>query len=160
MFTVPLPEKPFVSPDGGIHNHSSDERYVILSSSKIEELKAFLENNGIGHKAVVGRYKGKLESSYIINARNLDEIQLAKAGFIDDQESILYLTPHSYGYANYDEKNRVAILYFNSPSIPPRELGVFRAVNQDKVKDNDYSYDPTINTFFMVFDHANNPVNG
>jgi len=37
------------------------------------------------------------------------------------------------------------------------ELEVFRAVNKDTVKDNDYSYDGDYH--YMIFDHDGNIVN-
>jgi len=124
-------------------NHLNDTRYFIVAHDRQDafgnkEFNDWLIGQHISHKLVLGRYQGVFEHSWIINAE--DWIKVRDSGFIDNQYTVLYLWPFSYGEAEYGRKQRKATLYYLN-GYPPTELGTLQAVNELDLKaDQDYSY--------------------
>lgn len=114
----------------GVQPWSSPEQYVIFSidgEGLTATRQVFEATIGVNVKPVEGCYKGKLEHSWIANAR--DWAAIAASGFLDAQESVLHLGPWSNG-------GRPATLHFSfasgdgigAPSVP---LGQFRQTAKD-----------------------------
>lgn len=152
-FIIPQSDARKISDNGGIANHSNDERYLILCSDAPDnEFEDYCNSNNIGFKKLKGKYKGQEETSFIINARHYNMIE----PFVHNQEAILYLSSIGEGYVKYGERNRVATMYFSNGN-EPKELGVLRAVTFATVKDNDYSYDGIY--YYMIFNKEGQIVN-
>lgn len=151
---LPQSSMPFMpNSDSGITDHSSDERYFITSIDRNNKLglQAFiywLENNNITYKWVMGKFDGKHEYSFVINARNWDKVR--NSGFISRQDWVLYLWPHAYGYARYGVDARRATMYATH-SAETHELGVFVAINAIDHDDYDeWSYDVDADQYYVT----------
>lgn len=134
----------------GIQSHSSPaafEQYVIFSTlpEKVKSLQDYLrathDPQGLGHKYLIGCYKGEIEPAWIVNSKRLPE--LYKHGFLDGQESILILDHCRNGGA------RPARLEFlkSGESV---DLGLFRQSSEEFARKCDaWSYDPQQNLYFV-----------
>lgn len=147
--TVELPQttSDFVG-DGGIQQYSTDERYFIVEADNGNhvEFSKWLAVMHIGHKLLLGSYKGEVDYSFLINARDWHKVR--DSGFINNQECILYLWSHAYGYVNYGVNARMATMYYlkTGDTIP---LGCFVAVNADDANDCDWTYDIETKQFYV-----------
>jgi hypothetical protein len=132
----------------GVTPHSSDAgqgKYVIFSVSvwNLVDLVQVLSSNNIGHKKLVGCYKGKEEDSWIIK---YDDFPLVfKAGLLGDQESVLILGPCDA------RDRRPAKLAFLNPLDNSKELGKFHSVSEATAKAQDaWTYDPGSKEYFIT----------
>jgi len=150
---LPLPDGNMTGTDQGITEHSTDERYVIVAIDRQTKLgkqvfEAWLKSENIGFKPLLGKYKGTVEYSYIINVRNW--IKVRDSGFVSNQTSVLYLWSHAYGFADYGIDARKATLY-NTATGFGADLGPFVAINADELKDyDDWSFDISTDTYYVV----------
>ena len=136
--------------DGGVSEHSSNERYIIFSvfDAHVYSSVDALKKENIGFKQLKGKYKGVEETSFIVNARNFDKV--CSLGLLDGQETILYLWPMSYGYAHYGIEARPATLY-SLQGYVSMDLGLLVAINDsDLPKYQDWTFDPTTKTYYVI----------
>lgn len=126
--------------------------HVIFASKMPPEQAMFtMLNLGIEFKVLLGKYKGNLETSYMIGFQNLGLI--FGSGLIDEQESILVTgNPQKGG-------KREAFLVYNAPDnngeyqqSPIERLGYFDVtVDVDAAMKLDaFSYDPILRAFYFV----------
>lgn len=150
---LPLPSVTTINVDfnGGIQEHSSDERYVVFSVSSSDDITAmhiYLNKNDIGYKPVIGKFKNAYEASFIINARDWEKVY--QTNLLKDQEYVLYLWPHAYGYAEYGLTCRKASLYTLATG-DMTDLGCLVAINAgDLDRYQDWTYDIHANQYYVV----------
>lgn len=151
---VPQASGELTHTDEGIVGHSSDERYVIVAIDRQTKLgkqvfEAWLKDLNIGYKPLLGKYKGEVQYSYIVNARDWKVVRMS--GFVSRQESILYLWPHAYGYVEYGIDARKATLY-DLATHEAIDLGPFIAVNTSEIDTvyKDWSYDINHDQYYAV----------
>lgn len=147
--TVELPQttSDFVG-DEGIQQYSTDERYFIVSvdNNYHTEFSEWLAIEQIGHKLLLGSYKHTVDYSFIINARDWHKVR--DSGFINNQECVLYLWSHAYGYVKYGVNARMATMY-NLVTGETTELGCFVAINDsDASKYDGWTYDIANKQFY------------
>lgn len=124
--------------DDGIWGHSSGSKaqHFIMATARPEVFAQYLVTNEIGHKEVLGCYKGVQERAFVLNMDNLGVV--FEAGFLTDEESILVLG--AYNARDW----RKATLYGIS-STWERDIGWFRSVPEAEAKAQDaWTYDPSI----------------
>ena len=134
----------------GIQSHSTAaafESYVIFSTipEKVKRLQDYLratyDPQGLGHKYLIGSYKGEVEPAWIVNSKRLPEI--FAEGFLDEQESILVLGHCRNGGA------RPAKLEFLKTG-KTLELGLFHQSSETVARQRDaWSFDPQQNLYFV-----------
>jgi hypothetical protein len=133
----------------GICSHSGASafnEYVIFSTipAKQQRLRQFLrathDPHGLGHKELVGCYKGEIEPAWMVNKVRLDAI--TAEGFLDEQESILVLGHCANGGA------RPAHLEFMRGGDPVN-LGMFSQDIENHARKQDaWTYDPQLQLYF------------
>lgn len=150
---LPLPTTTTVNVDfnGGIQEHSSDERYVIFSVTSSDDMLAmhiYLDENNIGYKPLIGRFKNAYEASFIINVRDWEKVY--QTNLLKDQESVLYLWPHAYGYAEYGLTCRKASLYTLATGARI-DLGCLVAINAGELEHyQDWTYDIHSDQYYVI----------
>lgn len=165
--TLPQSQTSLTGTDGGITEHSTDERYFIIEPDKQgakgkAEFEAWLTSNNIGFKPLIGKWQGKIAFSYIINAR--DWLRVRDSGYVTKQEYLLYLWPHAYGYTEFGVDARKATLYDLGGHLPDKtwtldtanngyykDLGVLIAINNSDLDYfADWSYDINHDQYYAV----------
>lgn len=149
---LPLPSVTTINVDfnGGIQEHSSDERYVIFSvtDDKAFNMNNYLRMHSIGHKKLIGKFEGQYEYSFIINVRYWEKVY--QTNLLKDQESVLYLWPHAYGYAEYGLTSRKASLYTLATG-DMTDLGCLVAINAgDLDRYQDWTYDIRSDQYYVI----------
>lgn len=137
----------------GIQPHSSPEQYVIFAIDLPQYAGAFKSEiaagftgtayedgrNAIGCKELVGYYKGTLEASYIVNARDWPAI--AKSGWINKQESVLHLGAWANG-------GRPATLYYADGHS--EAIGKFQLASRaTALKKDGWTFDASLGEYFI-----------
>lgn len=95
---------------------SSPEQYVIFSiddesiEATRDKFTEYLAKLNVSAKPVEGSYKGKIEHSWIVNAR--DWTWVALSGYLEYQESVLHLGVWRNG-------GRQAVLYYADHRVQP-----------------------------------------
>lgn len=143
-------EAPADNISSGVWLHSTPtayNRYVVFAIdgeySKADFL-AYLADNDIGVKTLLGSYKGLVEDAYIINARHVPAI----LGFIKGQESVLELGPQrNFGGGLL---LRPAQLTFRD-NRPIVDLGYFQEVGKEFAgKSDSWTYDPSTGKYWVT----------
>jgi len=126
-----------------IHPHSSHNQYFIYcvgqSPYQIAAFKAAMATSCVGAKALIGRYHGKYEQSFISNMKHFDLIH----PWLSGEESILVI--HSF---NARDEPKATLHYLSDHR---REyLGRMIAVDPDyALSQPAYTYDPLYNNYFI-----------
>lgn len=140
-------------------NTIGGESFVIFACDggvlEQQQLIAFMEDNNIDRKALVGAYKmldGETvtEHSWLVSVD--DFIQIQDCGFVDQQESFLELGPCN------SLSKRPAKLVYNDPTREPLNLGLFQSVPEEEAKAQDnWTYSIELMTYFICKEENHEP---
>lgn len=150
---LPMPEVTTINVDfnGGIQEHSSDERYVIFSVTddiNVFGMHNYLQMHSIGYKKLIGKFEGQYECSFIINVRDWEKV--LESNLLTDQLYVLYLWPHAYGYAEYGLTSRKASLYTLATGAM-LDLGCLVAINADELDQyQDWTFDIDAGRYYVI----------
>lgn len=149
---LPMSEVTTINVDfnGGIQEHSSDERYVIFSvtDDKVFNMHNYLRMHSIGNKKLIGKFNGVYECSFIINVRDWEKV--LESNLLTDQICVLYLWPHAYGYAEYGLTCRKTSLYMLATGAM-LDLGCFVAINADELDQyQDWTFDIDAGRYYVI----------
>lgn len=112
------------------------------------DFETLLDNNNIGYKRLTGCYEGLTEVSYIINAEDYQFIY--ESGYIDFQESILWLTDKSDARGR-----REAFLHYNETG-ELKHLGWFGQVSREEaLKAHCWTYRKDLDAYFITKEQWN-----
>ena len=116
---------------------NNDLALVIFSSDDPHAVARLLTAKNLVFQRVLGTYKGKVEYSFVVLPEAAEEV--ARAGYIDEQESVLYLEKaHNVGWFSNAHWRRHAWLMYMSLA-PEQYMGLWQPV--DAVAPNeDYTY--------------------
>ncbi len=123
--------------------------YYAIFASDMDDLKTseIFTEHYIPFKRLLGKYNGKEETSYIANLKDMEHI--ASLSVIDNQESILFLSPE------FKFGRKAKLIYKNNMSASPTDFTFvdtyFRDTDEFTAKSQDsYTYDPSTNTYYIV----------
>jgi len=120
------------------------QEYIIFSVSPGNEkrLAETLEQFQIGHKTLVGSYKGEQEPAWIVNVNNFPQIK--NLNLVSDQESILKLGKAGRGA-------RLATLQFLDDKTADIDLGRLVVVTEKTAKAQDaWTFDPSTEIYWIA----------
>lgn len=125
-----------------------DLALVIFSSDDPHAVARLLTAKNLLFQRVLGTYKGKVEYSFVVLPEAAEEV--ARAGYLDEQESVLYLEKaHNVG-AFLPHWHRHAWLMYMSLA-PEQYMGLFQATHA-KAPNEDYTY--ADNTYYVIRDNV------
>lgn len=118
------------------------QNYIIFCAGtdliRVAAFRAWASNRTLNFKSLKGSYKGQIEDSFIINAKDYDEIK----PWILDQESILWLGPIS-------GLGRSAKLVFSNGD--EQEIGTFVSTYRDyALKQDSWTLDIAANEYYIT----------
>ena len=131
-----------------IRSKTSGTHVIFASTGNPSDLvMGELVDANISFKVLLGAYKDKRETSYLVGMEHLEF--LFKSGLIEDEESILVL-----GNAQKNNK-REAFLVFNtqdeSGNSPIQHLGLLDVLSHEEAATTDaWSFDPTLSVYFGI----------
>lgn len=126
-----------------MYDLETNHDYIIFSvdQNKLVDFDSYLDSLDIGHKKLIGHYKGQTETSYIINSVDMDQPGMVE--WFKDQESVLELGPKD------KLSRRVATLVFIQ-SGDRLSLGRLQSVTRREAEANgDWTYDPTTDEYYI-----------
>ena len=128
---------------------NNDLALVIFSSDDPHAVAKLLTAKNIVFQRVLGTYKGKVEYSFVVLPEAAEEV--ARAGYLDEQESVLYLEKaHNVGvFANAQWCRHAWLMYMSL--APEQYMGLFQATNA-KAPNEDYTY--ADNTYYVIRDNV------
>ena len=145
--------------------NTAAEKYVVLVSAErpgmaletlgraCRQMEAELDKRGFAYQQVMGKYKGKVETSFAVVVPSLDDAKwLVKLGRDFNQESILLLMP-----AGERTQRRKALLVNLDPALEADKLlsvepiGTWEAVSEMEARASEgFTYNPVTQTFYTV----------
>lgn len=133
----------------GVCSHSTvnSQEMWVLHSVRPETTKFYedwLRDEGVPHKVLEGRFNGQMEPSYLVPAWKVEDIK--RMGWVEGQEYFLVLdTCNARGH-------RPAYLTkVSQPSLFPADyVGMFQHTPLGPRKEDDYTYDPIADQYFIV----------
>lgn len=127
---------------------NNDLALVIFSSDDPHAVARLLTAKNLVFQRVLGTYKGKVEYSFVVLPEAAEEV--ARAGYLDEQESVLYLEKaHSVGVLFPHWRRHAWLMYMSL--APEQYMGLWQPV--DAVAPNeDYTY--AGNVYYVVRDNV------
>lgn len=133
---------------GGTWGHSTvvgGQSYFITASHRPDAFLGFLQEQGIGHKKVEGRWKGLVEDAFVINMNDLKKVYAS--GWISQQECILVLGPCDA------RDRRPASLHGVKIATWSYDAGIFQQVTKEEAinsSEDGYTFDPVQQAYFGI----------
>jgi hypothetical protein len=129
---------------GGTWGHSTvvgGNSYFISSSYNPTGLLAFLQEHGIGHKEVRGKWRDEEERAFVINMNDLKKVYAS--GWISQEECILVLGPCEA------RDRRPASLHGVKNATWSYDAGLFYQITREEAMNADgWMFDPTQQAYF------------
>lgn len=138
----------------GICSHSSPEfwdEFVIFAvgddDAVLSNFKEFCKDHNIGFKQMQGAWRGNVETSFIVNKRNLSCIK--EHGWLSEQESILHLSGMQRLGARHAFCRVATLEWIDTGQIDL--LGWFMQCNRDEALGKQgYTYDPADDSYWIT----------
>ena len=128
---------------------NNDLALVVFSSDDPHAVAKLLTAKNLVFQRVLGTYKGKVEYSFVVLPEAAEEV--ARAGYLDEQESVLYLEKaHNVGWRTRPHWCRHAWLMYMSLA-PEQYVGLFQATHA-AAPNEDYTY--ADNTYYVIRDNV------
>lgn len=125
-----------------------DLALVIFSSDDPHAVAKLLTAKNIVFQRVLGTYKGKVEYSFVVLPETAEEV--ARAGYLDEQESVLYLeNVHNAGVIGQHWRRHAWLMYMSL--APEQYMGLFQPVHA-LAPNEDYTY--ANNTYYVIRDNV------
>lgn len=127
---------------------NNDLALVIFSSDDPYAVARLLTAKNLVFQRVLGTYKGKVEYSFVVLPEAAEEV--ARAGYLDEQESVLYLEKAHTAVTSLHGWRRHAWLMYMSLA-PEQYMGLFQATHA-MAPNEDYTY--VNNTYYVIRDNV------
>ena len=127
--------------DANLHTNAKFLRYM-------DEREVMGKTKG-KMKLCIGSYKGKLERSYIVRWDDFME-HIAESGYVDNQESVLFLRDGYYGvtYATLKFNNEQG--YSHMMRSNDLFLGAFKSIPSNEAQyEEAWTYRPDLDTYYV-----------
>ena len=113
------------------------ERVIFASNEQNCTVMDYLINRNIEFRTLLGKYKGTLETAYIIKTEDIDKI----AYLLDGQESILSLSN-----VQKDNTREMQLIFANGDHD---YIGMFDVLTKEQADSADaWTYDPMLKLYF------------
>ena len=123
---------------------NNDLALVIFSSDDPHAVARLLTAKNLVFQRVLGTYKGKVEYSFVVLPEAAEEV--ARAGYLDEQESVLYLEKaYNAGVFSQHWRRHAWLMYMSL--APEQYMGLFQPVST-WAPNEDYTY--ANNVYYVI----------